>query len=142
MKRSDIFERLYELNDSDKKDSVTKVMYDLINNKITNEEAEMQLRLIDPYYARYEFLQNLKGKPIYKNIIEFKKGNLSDIQIIKMVSSLITQILIQKEQNADLDINSLQVDVLLDMIKRYSVGNEIDFDRLNDLLDQYGWSDQ
>lgn len=145
MKRSSILERLYELNadDSSDKKSISKLMYDVIHNKVSTEDAESQLRVIDPFYIRYEFLQNLKGKPIYKNISEFRKGNLSNIEIMKMISSLITQILIQIEHNPEITAKSLQIDVLLSILKDYSENpSNIDFDRINSLLDNYGWKDQ
>ena len=144
MKRSNILERLYELNNDDEvpyKDTVTKLMYDVIHNNITTDEAELQLRSIDPTYTRYEFLQNLKGKPVFNNINEYKRGNLKDIEIAKMISSLVTQILIQHEQNSNVSIKSLQIDVLLDLLKEFSETSTINSQKLDYVLSQYGWGD-
>lgn len=143
MKRGDIIERLYELRSSDSlKESVDSLMNDVLSNKITTEDAESKLRDIDPKYIKHEFLQNLKGKPIYKNIIEYKKDKLTNIQIAKMVSSLITQILIQTEQFSSLDPKSLQIDTLLEIIKEYSEDpSVINRSKIDDLLSNYGWED-
>lgn len=143
MKRSSIIERIYELQEdnSQDKESLTKLFYDVIHNNITIDDAELQLRSIDPSYSRYEFLQNLKGKPVFNNINEYKKGNLDEIQIAKIISSLITQILIQHELNPDVSINSLQIDVLLDLLKEFSETNQINSQKLDYVLSQYGWGD-
>lgn len=141
MNRSSILERLYELNHdkSVDKESVSKLMNDVISKKVSESEAESELRSIDPAYIRTSFLQNLKGKPIYKNISEYKKGNLSDIEIMKMISSLITQIFIQVEHNDEITPKSLQVDELLEIISQYSNKSIIDTNKIDSLLDDYGW---
>lgn len=145
MNRIDIIERLYELtsiSEGADVDRVNSLKDDIISNKIDEKSAELELRKIDPYYIRYEFLNNLKNKPIYKNIKEYKKGNLSNIQIAKIISSLITQILIQNEQNSEINIKSLQIDVLADMIKDFADNpDNIDHDKLDFILDKFGWSD-
>lgn len=145
MNRIDIMERLYELksiSEGADTEKVITLLDDIIRNKVSEESAELELRKIDPYYVRHEFLKNLKNKPIYKNIVEYKKGNLSNVQIAKIISSLITQILIQSEQNDEINIKSLQIDVLADMIKDYADNpDRIDFDKLDFILDKFGWSD-
>lgn len=147
MNRSSIIERLYELNQSDfeiDKDRINQLMYDVLNNKVSIEDAEVELRSIDPSYTRYEFLQNLKGKPIYQSIKDYKKDKLNNIQIAKMVSSLITQILIQHEKNPSVSCKALQIDALIEILSDYSsYGLEvIDRKLLDHLLDVYGWDDQ
>lgn len=145
MSRSSILERLYELDQDKTSDNikVTKLMYDVLHNRISVDDAESELKVIDPFYIRYEFLQNLKGKPIYKNIQEFRKGNLSIIETMKMVSSLVTQILIQVEHDDTLNPKSLQIDDLLNILSQYS--NDpltINTELINSLLDSYGWKEE
>lgn len=143
MERRLLIERMYELNadPNTNKDELTKLMFDVLHNKISTDDAESKLRLLDPMYIRYEFIQNLVGKPIYKNIEDFKKGNLSEILIAKMVSSLVTQVLIQVEKNPEISAKSLQIDSLLDILHEYSETSKINVDKLNSLLINYGWSD-
>lgn len=145
MSKSSVLERLYELDSIEgqevDKNSINKLMYDLLHNKITPEEVESELRRIDPAYVRYDFLMNLKDKPIGKSIKEYKEGNLNDVQIAKMLSSLVTQIFIQIEKNDKISIQDLQIDYVLNVIQEYANSGSINYDEVDMLLDRYGWSD-
>lgn len=151
MNRSSILERLYELKDYLEKDSelesssrdVDLLIEDFLSNKVSISDVEVKLRSMDPSYIRSEFLHNLEGKPVYQSIKDYKKGKLTQIQIAKMVSSLITQVLIQCERDPSINCKSLQIGGLMKVLEEYSHNSEIiNTELLDYLLASYGWIDE
>ena len=116
-------------------------------NRLPNREADTLIDLIledDPSGVEqaehflngknlpkqtYNLFQSIKEKPIYKTVHKFMEGELEDnIQVLKMLSSILTQIFIQCELrnlNPD-DFNLVGItDLVLGVAKTNEITNSL-----------------
>lgn len=140
--RQELVENLCSIaNDTDKRvaTSAKEVLRNLLTGKISESVAsEYYNSLVNdnsPYWSTHT-----KPKVIYDNLKKYKKGALNDIQLAKLISSIVTHSLIEVEINGA-NLDELGVQEFLSVVNNY-VSNNIGFD-INEeskkLLLKYGF---
>lgn len=130
-----LLEEIHELKKEDinNKDFYEKLYYDVRDNKISLEDAEKSLIVSETFYKKVE------GKPIAENMYAFSKGKLKDdLKILKMVSSIITQLFIMKEQDSNFNILDNNYFNVLQLLIDYGNTNEIDKQSLANIITDLG----
>lgn len=105
--------------------------------------AEKFLNGDDEPRHRYNLFQSIKEKPIYKTVSRYMNGEIEDdVQILKMLSSILTQMFIQCELRG-LSPDMFEVGKVTDIINKiiYSNDTETLEEELKNLIIELGFSE-
>ena len=148
MSRQQIIERICSLinadNSNEIKNSAQSLLADFSSNRVSLNEAVDRLNDLENSKSRYWESIDLP-KSLFDNIKKFKKGELSDIQRIKLVSSVITRCAIEIEYHPDINPDTTGIYDFMKYLNFLLLGvdeyNEYDMSEshLFDLLMQYGF---
>lgn len=85
-----------------------------------------------------EWYEIIKNKPVYKNLLAISDGKITDSTIIaKVVSSMITQIIIRKNADPSLDFNVVRLNDWIKILENYTNTLTIDIDKVKNLIQDY-----
>ena len=143
MTKTDILEQLYDRLPNREADTLIDLILEDDPSGIA--QAEHFLNGENLPKQTYNLFQSIKEKPIYKTVHKFMEGELEDnIQVLKMLSSILTQIFIQCELrnlNPD-DFNLVGItDLVLDIAKTNEITNSL-ANEIKSIIIELGYNKQ
>lgn len=122
-------------------DDCNKMIDKLLVTKDVPDEVKEFVNSIE--YYQHPLIEKLRDKRIYKSLKAISEGaDLSDLEVAKAITSLITHSLIEAEQSAinesELD-NKFNLVGLTEILKEYFTVGKFDRDILNATLTNYGY---
>jgi hypothetical protein len=137
MRKSELLKLAYEVKERVKSPSIDNLILDIVlANDLELTEYHDKLIELDSVNI-IKFLTDLEEKPIYANYLKLKEGKLSDMEVMKFTSSMITQILIYIENNPELDIKCFKAERLIETLNKYFSNNEINKDEVLNIANSF-----
>lgn len=120
--------------------SATKLLEEVTRGRISEEVAHQRYQSILDEASSY-WSGKYKSKVVYESLQRYQKGELDNVGIAKMVSSLITHSLIEKELNESATLEQMGTLELMQVLENMlSSGlNESCSDMLDSILHRYGY---
>ena len=143
MNQAEVLEELYErLPNKEADELIDLVLSD--DSNISKAVAFLsKSKMSELNITPYDFFAGINGKPIYKTVAKFMNGELNDvIQVLKMLSSLLTQIFIQCELRG-LNPGNFCIKNITDVINKISQVSELDIsiaDDVKNIIIGLGWN--
>lgn len=143
MTRVDLILNLTKIKNANSSNSKVSMKIDDIQNKlirgdISEEQAYAFLSeflIINKVDEWYEIIRN---KPIHRNLINILNGKITDHnEVAKIVSSMLTQLIIRKTVDHTLDLELLNFKVYLDLLDEYYNSGTIDIDKFKLIIEAY-----
>lgn len=120
--------------------SATKLLEEVTHGRISEEVAHQRYQSILDEASSY-WSDKYKSKVVYESLQKYQKGELDNVSTAKMVSSLITHSLIEKELNESATLEQMGTLELMQVLENMlSSGlNESCSDMLDSILHRYGY---
>lgn len=145
MNRPDLIESLCDiiLEDSNLKSEANALLSDLTSNKIDLQDALAKYNLLIQKKRGY-WIDKLKPKAVYSALKKYQKGEQSQLDTSKMISSLITHGIIELQSDSNISAKDLGIPELIDLlsISLFDSSNPEFSRKLNDVLLEYGYLDE
>lgn len=110
----------------------------LLGNEISQEQAMDMITHGEMSNKIAIWFRHIKTKPIYKNIKLIIEDKLEDQEeIAKVLTSLLTQLVIQKQHDITFDYDIFQHDTIIDMIKDYFNGKPLIVSDIKNIFETY-----
>ena len=135
--RQELIELLYEQKEAHKE--YEPVLNELLESKITVDEAVDKAIKIEEEINSLSFLPAIMDKPLFKNIRRFVNEELDDLETMKMLSSILTQLFIHKQKNKDYIVNIDIHKSIEQCIDTYITKQEIDRPKIIRILNDLGY---
>lgn len=113
-------------------EEATSLLNDLVESRRSVSEVLTILDSKSKYWSQVKLPESLRS-----NLKRYTKGELNDIQQLKLVSSIITRSLIECEHHSDLELDNLGALEFLQYLYDELVNEDSDID-LEELLKKYG----
>lgn len=96
----------------------------LLSNKVSVEQANIEILKLTPIELYQEWWSIISKKPIHKNLLNILNDKIEDpTEIAKIVSSLMTQLIIRKNADPTIDLSLLHFGDLLEILSDYYNNN-------------------
>ena len=112
----------------------------LLNNEVSIEQANAEILNLKPSELYQEWWSIISKKPIHKNLLNILNDKIKNVdEIAKIVSSLMTQLIIRKHADPTTDLSLLHFGDLLNILSDYYRNNEacIDIDKFKSIINLY-----
>ena len=112
----------------------------LLNNEVSVEQANIEILKLRPSELYQEWWSIISKKPIHKNLLNILNDKIENVdEIAKIVSSLMTQLIIRKNADPTLDLSLLHFGDLLSILSDYynSNASHIDIDKFKSIINSY-----
>lgn len=112
----------------------------LLNNEVPVEQANIEILKLQPSELYQEWWSIISKKPIHKNLLNILNNKIENTdEIAKIVSSLMTQLIIRKNADPTLDLSLLHFGDLLSILSDYYNNNAsyIDIDKFKSIINSY-----
>lgn len=112
----------------------------LLNNEVSVEQANIEILKLQPSELYQEWWSIISKKPIHKNLLNILNNKIENTdEIAKIVSSLMTQLIIRKNADPTLDLSLLHFGDLLSILSDYYNNNAsyIDIDKFKSIINSY-----
>lgn len=116
------------------------VQQQLLSNEISIDQANLELLKLQPIELYQEWWSIISKKPIHKNLLNILNNKIEDIdEIAKIVSSLMTQLIIRKHADPSIDLTALHFGDLLEILSDYYTNNgtHINVDKFKSIINLY-----
>ena len=121
-------------------DSSLRDVYDrYLCGSITDDQLMSEIISTSCYEEMKNWYNVIKCKPIWRTLktIMFDIESLTDIELLKAMSSLVTQLLIRKGLNDNMNLNLFGYSKLLSELLNYPVHGKINRDLVKDIVSNY-----
>lgn len=120
----------------DVKSKISDLQDSFLVNEISAEDVYSQLSsIIDVSNGWYDIL---KTKPVHKNLLLVLNEKITDpTEVAKIVSSMVTQLIIRKIADPDLDYNLVRLSDWINILSDYSNTLTIDLSRVKSLIQDF-----
>lgn len=112
----------------------------LLNNEIPVEQINTEILKLKPSKLYQEWWSIISKKPIHKNLLNIVNDKIENVdEIAKIVSSLMTQLIIRKNADPTLDLSLLHFGDLLNILSDYYNSNSsyINVDKFKSIINSY-----
>lgn len=112
----------------------------LLNNEVSVEQANIEILKLRPSELYQEWWSIISKKPIHKNLLNILNDKIENTdEIAKIVSSLMTQLIIRKNADPTLDLSLLHFGDLLSILSDYynSNASHICVDKFKSIINSY-----
>lgn len=115
---------------------LSDLRFQILNNEISIEDAYSQLT--SSILFPDEWYEIIKKKPIHRNLLAISNGKIEDpLEIIKIVSSMITQLIIRKIADPALDYKLVRFNDWVSILQNYANTSEVDIEKVKTLIHNY-----
>lgn len=120
----------------DVKSKISDLQDSFLVNEISAEDVYSQLSsIIDVSNGWYDIL---KTKPVHKNLLLVLNEKITDpTEVAKIVSSMVTQLIIRKIADPNLDYNLVRLSDWINILSDYSNTLTIDLSRVKLLIQDF-----
>lgn len=112
----------------------------LLNNEVSTEYANSIILNFTPVELYQQWWSIISKKPIHRSLLNILNDKVVDVnEIAKIVSSMITQLIIRKIADPTIDLSLLRFDDLLSILSDYSKNNasHINVDKFKSIINLY-----
>lgn len=142
--RSDIIANICSIANSheyteDQKSKAKQLLADFVSGKVDNDQAEKSYSdIVSTGSNGGYWINKHKAKVVYASLKKYQINQLEDIEIRKMISSIITHSIIEMQMNPSITPEELGINELIDLLK-YIMNNPINRSKIDDVLYRYGY---
>lgn len=112
----------------------------LLNNEVSVEQINAEILKLRPSELYQEWWSIISKKPIHKNLLNIINDKIENVdEIAKIVSSLMTQLIIRKNADPKIDLAALRFGDLLEILSDYYINNasHINVDKFKSIINLY-----